>query len=59
MWFTFACFGVSFGDVSPDVCCYTFSSVKVAKWPPFGEKKLPAQLAICSLCIFIYFPFCF
>ena len=29
---------------------YTFSSVWVAEWPPFG-KKLPAWLAICSHCI--------
>ena len=26
---------------------YTFSSVWVAEWPPFG-KELPARLAICS-----------
>ena len=29
---------------------YTFSSVWVAEWPPFG-KKLPARLAICSHCV--------
>ena len=29
---------------------HTFSSVRVAEWPPFG-KKLPAWLAICSHCI--------
>ena len=29
---------------------YTFSSVWVAEWPPFG-KYLPARLAICSHCI--------
>ena len=29
---------------------YTFSSVWVAEWPPFG-KLLPARLAICSRCI--------
>ena len=29
---------------------YTFSSVWVAKWRPFG-KKLPARLAICYHCI--------
>ena len=28
---------------------YTFSSVWVAEWPPFG-KYLPARLAICSHC---------
>ena len=42
---------------------YTFSSVWVAEWPPFG-KLLPARLAICSyvfclFVIFIYFPFWF
>ena len=41
---------------------YTFKSVWVAEWPPFG-KKLPARLTIiCSHCLFsicniIYFPF--
>ena len=29
---------------------YTFSSVWVAEWPPFG-KKLPVRFAICSHCI--------
>ena len=29
---------------------YTFSSVCVAEWPPFG-KYLPARLAICYHCI--------
>ena len=29
---------------------YTFSSVWVAEWPPFG-KQLPARSAICSHCI--------
>ena len=29
---------------------YTFSSVWVAEWPPFG-KQLTARLAICSHCI--------
>ena len=29
---------------------YTFSSVWVAEWPPFG-KLLPPRLAICSHCI--------
>ena len=33
---------------------YTFSSVWVAEWPPFG-KKLPARLAICSHCILSIF----
>ena len=40
---------------------YTFSSVWVGEWPPFG-KELPVQLAVCSHCIlsicdFSYFPF--
>ena len=39
---------------------YTFSSVWVAEWLPFG-KKLPARLAICShyllsICNFHLFP---
>ena len=29
---------------------YTFSSVLVAGWPPFG-RWLPARLAVCSHCI--------
>ena len=29
---------------------YTFSSVWVTEWPPFG-KKLPARLTICSHCL--------
>ena len=29
---------------------YTFSSVLVAEWPPFG-KKMPPRLAICSHCL--------
>ena len=29
---------------------YTFSSVWVTEWPPFG-KYLPARLTICSHCI--------
>ena len=40
---------------------YTFSSVRVGEWPPFG-KELPVQLAVCSHCTlsiydFSYFPF--
>ena len=27
----------NFGDVSPYVCPYYFSSVSVAEWPPFGK----------------------
>ena len=29
---------------------FTFSSVWVAEWPPFG-KKLSTRLAVCSHCI--------
>ena len=29
---------------------YTFSSVWVAEWPPFG-KELSIQLAVCSHCV--------
>ena len=29
---------------------YTFSSVWIVEWPPFGKKQ-PAGLAICSHCI--------
>ena len=29
---------------------YTFSSVWVTEWPPFG-KQLPARFAICSHCL--------
>ena len=56
-----------FGDVSPYVCSYHFSSVWVAEWSPLG-KELPTRLMICSLyilniCNFSYFPsefgFCF
>ena len=45
-----SCFGVRGSVMSLYVCYYTFSSVWVAEWPPFG-KKLPARLAICSHCI--------
>ena len=34
-------FGVGFGDVSPYVCTYCFSSVYNPEWPPFW-KELPA-----------------
>ena len=42
---------------------YTFSSIWISGWPPFG-KKLPTRLAICShgilsICDFFYFQFCF
>ena len=26
----------SFGDISPYVCSYDFSSISIAEWPPFG-----------------------
>ena len=32
---------------------YTFSSVWVAEWPPFG-KWLPARLTICSHCFCLF-----
>ena len=35
---------------------YTFSSVLVAEWPPFGE-NLRTQLAICTYCIFVLYVF--
>ena len=36
--FSVACFWCqSFGDVSPYVCSYNFSSVSVAEWPPLGK----------------------
>ena len=37
-----------FGDVSPHVCSYYFSSVLAAEWPPFG-KELSTRLTVCSL----------
>ena len=46
-----SCFGVRFSVKFHFMFVhYTFSSVRVAEWPPFG-KKLPARLAICSPCI--------
>ena len=46
-----SCFGVRFSVMFHFMFVhYTFSSVWVAEWPPFG-KKLPARLAICSHCI--------
>ena len=45
------CFGVRFSVMFHFMFVhYTFSSVWVAEWPPFG-RKLPARLAICSHCI--------
>ena len=38
LWFVVACFWCQiFGDVSPYVCSYYFSSVSVVEWPPFGK----------------------
>ena len=49
-----SCFGVRVSVMFHFIFVhYTFSSVWVAEWPPFG-KKLPARLArlaICSHCI--------
>ena len=64
LWLSVACFWYqSFGDVSPYVCSYYFSSVWVAEWPPFW-KLLLTRLTICSLCNMTicnisYFPFLF
>ena len=48
LWFSFACFCVGFGDVSPYVYTNYFSSVYETEWSPFG-KELPARLTLCSL----------
>ena len=46
-----ACFGVRISVMFHLMFFhYTFSSVWVAEWPPFG-KSLPARLAICSHCL--------
>ena len=56
-----ACFGVRVSVMFHLMFVhYTFSSVWVAKWPPFG-KYLPARLAICShfllsICYIYLFP---
>ena len=45
------CIGVRFSVMSHFMFVhYTFSSVWVAEWQPFG-KQLPARLAICYPCI--------
>ena len=45
------CFGVRFSVMFHFMFVhYTFSSVWVTEWPPFG-RWLPAGLAICSHCI--------
>ena len=45
------CFGFRVSVMFLFMCVhYTFSSVWLAEWPPFG-KMLPARLAICSHCI--------
>ena len=59
LWFSVSCFWCqSFGDVSPYVCLYYFSSVWVAEWPPFGKELIP-RLTICSLCILTICNFCY
>ena len=46
-----ACFGVRVSVMFHLMFVnYTFSSVRVAEWPPFG-KWLPARLTICSHCL--------
>ena len=56
-----ACFGARVSVMFHHMfVSYTFSSVSVDGWSPFG-KKLPARLAICShcllsICIFYLFP---
>ena len=46
-----ACFGVRVSVMFHLMFVhYTFSSVLVAEWPPFG-KKLRTRLAICTYCI--------
>ena len=46
-----SCFGVRVSVMFHFIFVdYTFSSVLVAEWPPFG-KKLPTRLTICSHCI--------
>ena len=46
-----ACFGVKVSVMFQLMFFrYTFSSVWVAEWPPFG-KLLPTRLAICSHCL--------
>ena len=46
-----SCFGVRVSVMFHFMCFhYTFISVWVAEWPPFGE-KWPTLLTICSHCI--------
>ena len=40
----------SFGDISPYVCSYHFSSVRVAEYPPFRQELL-TRYTMCSVCI--------
>ena len=50
-WFSVACFGVRVSMIFHLMFVhYTFTSVLVAEWPPFG-KKLGTRLAICTYCI--------
>ena len=66
LWFSVACFGVKVSVTFHLACVHIIiSSVWVAEWSPFGEKKLLTRLTIlCSLCIltisrFSYFLFGF
>ena len=62
MWLSDACFGVRISVTFHLMFVhYTFSSVWVADWPPFG-KEMPIRLAVCSyrilsICNFSYFRF--
>ena len=50
--FSVSCFGVRVSVMFHFMFVhYTFSSVWVAGWPPFG-RWLPARLAVCSHCVF-------
>ena len=49
IWFSVASFCVSV-IFHLKFVHYTFSTVGVSEWPPFG-KKLPTRLAICSHCL--------
>ena len=61
MWFSIACFGVDFGDVSPYVQIVLIWS-KLLSGLPLGESCLLLTLCslfIMSICNFSYFPFWF
>ena len=58
MWSLSAVFGVRVSMMFHFMFVhYTFSSVWVAEWPPFG-KYLPARLAICIHCIHCVLSIC-